>query len=298
MTDEEPESEQTAADSRLDVGDRLDDVAERAETAIDGLRESVGDPDAEMSDLPDLVDEADSESAIGYVEDLWEVADEIEDVVETIDLTDLNDIVDVGDVPEAVDASELPEAIAERDLGEAVKRRKLVKVINFTELWDAIDVRAFWKEFRELNDEVDDVTGADDDSLTPEMDVVDDVDLDRPDFEGLGDFDSLDDFDPESAENAIQKKILEGVDEFREALLASHEKLKALRDENRERTSRADDSTNSRSPTAVSTMPSRDCTNVGGTARFSTVPRETRHSTAPNRHRVYGDRFEAVTDDG
>jgi len=54
---------------------------------------------------------------------------------------------------------------------------------------------------------------------------------------------------------------------------------------------RQDTSTNSRNPTAASTI-STDRLDLGSGTRYSTVPQEVKLSTAPTRKRIYGRRFE------
>ena len=301
-TDDESggETEENPTEDETDgVDARVDELVTRAEDAFDGLQEYVEVPESDLADLRERVDDEESfEEAAEYVRDLWEVADEAEDVVQTVDLSDLPEAVEPGNLHEVIETGELPDAVSSGDPGDAVKLRKLLKVVKLTELWDATDVRAFWKQKREFEDELDDLVGDDegesddadgageDDSLGPSVDWTDDG------------ADGLPDYDPESLENAVQSKMMDGVEEFRAALLDAHEKLKALREENRERMSSQDTGVNSRNPTAHSTVPSGSRPDVGHATRHSTVPRETRYSTAPNKRRIYGDRFEEETDDG
>ena len=284
---------------------QLDDLASRAEDALDGLGEYVEEPDADLADVRERVGDDGSVAEAGeHLRDLWGVADEVEDLLQTVDLSDLPEAVDVSELPDAVEAGEVPDAVANGDPGDAVRFRKLLKVVNLTELWDTADVRAFWKQKRELEAELSESFDAEDGDAesssggsAAEGAGSDDgwLDADRdwsaPEMDGPGDF------DPESMENAVQSKMMDGVEEFRESLLAAHEKLKALREENRDRMASQDRGTHSRNPTAHSTVPSGDRPAVGSTARHSTVPRETRYSTAPNKKRVYGDRFDDETDD-
>lgn len=297
---EDAEEEETEGDAETqDEQFDLDDLVERAETALEGLRTAIGEPDADVSEIPDLIDEESSSEIAEYVQDLLEIVDEVEDVLETIDLSDLPDAVDFDELPELLEADELPEAISEGDLGEAVDLKKLATVVDLSELWGATDVREFWREKGELEDEVDDVTEDDgEDSLTSKMDLTGEGDtLDDVEAGDMG-FGGLDDFDPEVAETAIQNKLLEGADEFREALLDARERVKESQEELSERMPETDRSTNSRNPTAVSTIPTRDRTDIGFPPKFSTVPQETRHSSAPNRDRLYGDRLDKEADEG
>lgn len=107
--------------------------------------------------------------------------------------------------------------------------------------------------------------------------------------ETLGDIDVMD--DPEAYQVAIQQGAMEGIDAFRSALLETHAKFDRLYEFNREKMRRQDTSTNSRNPTAVSTLPTERAA-VGSGVKHSTVPQEVRYSTAPTRKRIYGRRFE------
>ena len=292
---EKTEGDAEATEDQLD----LDDLAERAETALEELRTAIGDPNADVSELPDLIDEESSSETAEYVRDLLEIVDEVEDVLETIDLSELPDAVDFAELPELLEADELPEAISEGDLDEAVDLKKLATVVDLSELWGATDVRELWREQQELEDEVDDVTEDDDeDSLTSKLGLTDEGGTFDDVEAGEMGFDGLDDFDPEVIETAIQNKLLEGADEFREALLDARERVKESQDELSERMPETDRDTNSRNPTAVSTIPTRDRADIGFPPQFSTVPQETRYSSAPNRERLYGDRLDREADEG
>ena len=306
MTPAEADHEEEAVDT--DDGPDLDDLVERAEGALEGLRETAGDEDADLLEIADLVDDESAGEVSEHLEDLWEVTDELENVLETIDLSELPDAIDFEELPELIETDELPEAIEEGEVDDVIKLRKLVSVLDFSELWDATDVRAFWQAKREFDGAVEDVTGGEEgedegellekvtdseedeegvlDEVTGEGGMVDDVDA------GDLDFDGIEDFDPETAEIAIQKQLSEGIDEFREAVLDAHERVSDLKDEAKEEMPETDRSTNSRNPTAVSTMPTQDRRDLGSLPRFSTVPQQTRHSGAPNRTRLYGNRFD------
>lgn len=287
-----PENGGADGGAGVDPHHDLEALVERAEEATEGLREAAGVDDADLSELVDTVDE-DAPSETGeYVRDLLAVVDEFEDVLETIELGELPEAVDFSELPELLAVDELPEAIDEGDAGELVKLRKLADVVDFSELWDAADVRELWRQKREMDDAVEDVTDGGDgddegmlDELTDDEGMMDDVDADDMDFDGI------EDYDPETAENAIQAKLMAGVEEFRETVMDAHERLDSAQERVSEEMPEQDRETNSRNPTAVSTMPSRDRPDIGNAARFSTVPRETLHSTAPNMDRLYGDRF-------
>lgn len=266
------------------TGERIDALLSDAEERIEALLDA---------------DEMDADETVETIEDLYEIADEAEDLLEYVDVSDLIEAVDVEDLPEAIDFEDLPEAIEEGDPEKAIELRKLLSLTELSEVWDSANVRELWREKRELDDAVDDFS---------EEDAAEDGGLRDGDAFGTGadaDADagvgpesgSLADYDPESAKNAIQAKMSGAVGEFRETLLAANERLEALREANEERLGRRRHDVDSRNPSAFSTLPPAR-SDMGGAARHSTVPEETRHSSAPNRPRIYGDRFEEEKDDG
>ncbi|MBV0926054.1 hypothetical protein KTS45_17760 [Halomicroarcula limicola] len=281
-------------------------------TAIDELSEKVDDTSEHES----------AEEAAERLDDIHDVADEVEDMLGTVDLTDLLSEIEWGNLPEAIELEDVPEAIEDRNPAAAVKLRKLLSVADMSEVWDNVNAREFWRQSRELDDELDDFSDEEDEGLlSGDEDDADDGLLDDPSFDSpFGDEEAADASDPadasaesglggleglgtdeeglhrESMENAIQSRISDSVGEFRQSILAARQKLKKLHAENRRRNERRNSSsTDSRNPTAVSTMSPGGARQ--GTAKFSTVPEETRYSTAPNRRRIYGSRFEEAEDD-
>lgn len=247
-------------------------------TEVDGRIEELYDRATEtVEEIGSKADEDDLGPVLSLLDDLEDVADEAEDLLSTVDLTRIAATVDWSDLPEALELEDVPEAISEGDVGEAVTLRELVALSDLPALWDDVDVREAWREKRELSEEVDDLAGdgrGDDDAGG--------MDASMPSAGGH-------DFDPASIENAVQSEVSESVGEFREKLLDAHDRLAEVRERNQERfPDRRRD--RSRNPTAVSTAGMGARTSGGG-ARHSTVPEETRYSTAPNRERIYGTRF-------
>lgn len=269
------ESETTAADLAADV-DRLMAALDRA----------VGDPES-----PEVL--------AARLDDLHDVAVQVEEVADTVDLTGILDAVDLSDLPAAVDVRDLPAALAQREPSTALELRRLLAATELRSLWDEVDVRSFWRESRRLEDELADLFGetADEGDGAYGLDAQHGRDADpggsAPSLSvGPGEDGEL---DPRAVEAAVQSEVSEAVGEFREGVLAAREQLADMLQENRERTDRRRSrSTDRRNPTAVSTMPARGRSHAGTT--YSTVPRETRHSGAPNRPRVYGTRFDGGDD--
>jgi len=98
------------------------------------------------------------------------------------------------------------------------------------------------------------------------------------------------DFDPESVENAIQMEVSESVATFRGKLIEAHHRFEQIRDANADRFPERKRN-RTRNPTAMPTL-SKGSSPGGRGMRFSTVPQETRHSSAPNHERIYGTRFD------
>lgn len=226
-------------------------------------------------------DEDTGNQILSYLDDLEDIIDEAEDLLKHVDLSDLADAVEWEDIPEAFDQDDLSAAI--QDDEDAVTLGKLLKILDLSKLWSSMNAREAWREKREFEDELDDVT---DDEVSGDEDGSMDVSMPNA---------GIEDFDPESVENAIQSQMMDSVDEFREALIKAHVRLREFRENNKDRFP-DHRRTNSRNPTAASTMPGRQEA-LGRGTRYSTVPRETKYSTAPNRRRIYGNRFERAEDE-
>lgn len=241
------------------------------------------------------IDEDDPSIGIDILEELWEIAAAIEDLLETVDLAALLETVDLSELPSTLELEDLPEAIAETDPSLAADLSAIISLVDMGQLWDTVNAREFWRQSREVTDEIDDVTGEDLNDHVPGDPFEDDDDEDEESLDVDVSTDP-DEYDPETLENAVQTGISQAVGEFREGILDARARLKKKLEANRERSQElSSGSPDSRNPTAVSTMaPARS---NAALARYSTVPEETKYSTAPNRERVYGDRFEEATDE-
>jgi len=288
----------TDVDRTTDDGDGIDDVVtvEHTPDAVEEAGELVREAEVRLRELAGLDDgPAERERAAEIFEEFRDAADEAEDVLETIDFGELPDAVDVSELPDAVDAGDVPEAVAGGDPEDAVELRNLGELVELTDLWSAVDVREFWRNKREFDAAVadlfaDDASGFDGADESGDADAADASDdgtaTSKPEL-GLLETD-------ESKQAAIQKAISDSVAEFRESILDARERLSDVVETNRDRTEPVG-RPNSRNPTAASTM-ATSRPDLGGSTRFSTVPEETRYSTAPNRPRIYGQRFEGATE--
>lgn len=254
------------------------ETEEGGETILDRLEELLpGIADGLEELKTQIVEGSDDDDVIETAEEIWDVLDEAEDVLETIDLEELPDVVDLDELPEAIDVEEVPEAIAGGDAGDAIDLTGLKEAIRFRELWEAADIGELREEQKELEEEIDDVT--DDDG---EDDGLLDMDL------GMGEGANMQ-FDPDNRQEAIEKLISTAVQGFRTALLETHDKLRLLYEFNQEKLGGQD----SLNPTAVSTMPSGPLANSAST-RHSTVPSQVKYSRAKNPRRIYGRRFDSA----
>jgi hypothetical protein len=272
----------------------MSDDSEDAVSAlvVDSLRASEDALDYLAGDDPDT----DFEELIA---DIQTVAEEAIELLETMDLSELPAAIDEEELDELVVEENLPEAVANGDPDEAIRLRKLLAVVDLAELWGSVDVRDAWRNKRELEDAVDDVTdetddASDDDGFVSEMTGdEDDVDFDAGETLETGDDDM--NVPDQAYETAIQSQLSDSVEQFRRGLVEVHHQLARMREENQRRTESAEQPS-SRNPTATSTLASTG-TRSSVDVKYSTVPRETKYSSAPNRARVYGSRFDEYEGD-
>ncbi|MFP8955696.1 hypothetical protein ACLI4Y_03135 [Natrialbaceae archaeon A-CW3] len=267
----------------------IDDAIDAGTTALSGLDDLLGGVDS-----IDALD-ADEQAAVREnLDALADVTSALTSFLETVDLKELADSVDPDELLEAIETGDIPEALREREPAEAVDLGEVLDAIELVGMWNASEFANVLEAGTDLTDTVDDVS--DDDSMvgsaasamTDDDGLVGDelgMDLDREDI----DVDPLE--DPEYVQVTIQQGAMRAIDGVRDALLEAHEEFEDLYEWNRERMRRTDRGTNSRNPTAASTMPV-DRADLGSDARYATVPQQVRLSTAPSRRRIYGRRFE------
>lgn len=280
-------------------------MSDQLATLLDDAEESLTELEEVLEGTVGLDDLAEDEldAVLENVTLMADLADEVEDVLDAVDLTDLPRAIDASELLEAIEVGEVPDTLAEGDSEDVVELRQLIRAINLQELWDAANVRELWQAKRDLEETIEE--GEADDSLAGKAvsAVTDDddendglVDADGEMLEGdvgmdVGDGFGIDAEDTEPYQTMIQHQAMEGIDEFREALILTHGKFQKLYDFNREKMRRQDTTPNSRNPTAASTVPV-ERNDVGHAGRHSTVPKQVRHSSAPGFDRVYGPRFE------
>ena len=296
-----------------------------AESMLESIAVGAGsDDDADTTDaIAETVDDVtggeDRDGLVGDIQDVLEVIDEANDILESIEFTELPEAVDRDQVLEAIELGNVPDALSDSEDEDVVKLRQLIRAINMRELLADVDVTQLWSSKRDAEAALEDLTDDEDDQgvigaaatamagdgddggvLDGVRDRVGDdddelIETEADDVMEMGaqvaksEFD-VGDGDLSAYEEIIQQQAIEGVDAFRDGLLRAHGKFERVIDENRERTRNIDRQPSSRNPTAVSTIetPRAD---VASVANYSTVPRTVRHSSAPSRKQIYGDRF-------
>ena len=288
LTEQIREMRSTESGDGADAGDAFPDPAEVVGNEIDGEALSEALSDTVLSEAKD------------DIEDAGQVAAETGELLETVDLTELPEAIDASELPKAIDFEEVPAAIANAEPKRAVELRQLASLVEFDDLWDAVDVREFRREKDELEDAADDLTddgSTDDSSMTDSLGSPSLGSSDASGGEGGESFIEQ----GEAMQAAIQSKLGDAVEEFRENALDARDQLKAARDEAQaqveEKTGGGTGQPSSRNPTAYSTMVSGWKAGKWSSANFSTVPQGTRHSSAPGHFRIYGRRFDEREDD-
>jgi len=278
-------SENGASDDGTDVDlTSTEALVERAETDVIDFLQAL------------LVDESIDDAEVALA-DLYEVAEEAEELLATVDLSELPEAIDVSELPELIEAGDIPEAIASGDAGEAINVGALLDVVKLGSLWSSVDIREFWRNKREFEAALDDVTGDDGESEDGVLERMTEAFSSATD-EGDGmDFDDVsDEVSTDAAQAALQSGLQDAIDKFYDGLLKTHRRLDELRAINEERTGNVGQP-DSRNPTAFSTLPGPSSGSRGRGLQHSTVPRETKYSTTPNRERVYGTRFERALEE-
>lgn len=249
--------------------------------------------------------------------ELTDVRSALATLLETVDSETLLAAVDLERLPSLVDWAGIPEAVSTGDYRLAVAYENLPAFVDAPLLVESTDVREGWRRTEELREEIRDVT----DAVSGTDGSVDDgPDADNPaatDSDTTDD--SADDDRRASVEAAndtverdaglevakslagsergrqllVQKSVHTAAVEMRERVLDARERLAAAVEDHELRTGRVGQP-DSRNPSAFSTLP-RARLPTGAT--FSTVPTETRYSDAPNFERVYGRRFERLSED-
>ncbi|WP_331233286.1 hypothetical protein [Natronorarus salvus] len=259
--------------SDVRTGDRSTStrVADRLPEVVDGVEQLK----------TAVVENTDDEGAAAIVEEIWDVVEEIEDLLESVDLREVPDVVDSDVLIELLSSSEVPGKVVS---GESVDVRDLLGMkdaIELRELWEAVDLERLLTELRELRAEVDDLTGGSGGDGSEDTDRT--AGGDDPDPGSGG----------EELQETVQRAVEDTVEAVRPAVLDAHDAIRLLYEHNRQAFGGGSRRPASRNPTAVSTLPNGPLPTSVST-RVSTVPAQVRYSRARNPRRIYGRRFESA----
>ncbi|EMA54088.1 hypothetical protein [Halococcus thailandensis] len=299
------ESSQSAAEDENggDGSDGADGDGEEGSGLVDSDDEMAALLDRAEGDIDSLLGVLSGEESYGdakeEIEDLVDVIEETEELLDTVDLSELPEAVELSELPSAIEGEDVPEAIANAEPRRAVDLTQLASLVEFSELWDAVDVRSFMQNKDELEEATADVTDDEDDNGGNGESGDDSGLMDSFDMSGSGDANGGEESildDGQAKQLAIQSQLRDAVEEFRESALDARDQLKEARDTAQEKveekTGGGTGQPSSRNPTAYSTMVSGWKAGGWSSASFSTVPKQTQHSSAPGHYRIYGRRFD------
>lgn len=255
-----------------------------------------------------IVEDDDQTDLIELAEELWDVLDQTQDVLETIDFEEVPEAIDFEELEENVDVEDIPEGLLNED-ENAIELSTVREAVNLRELWDAVDLMDLREEKQQLESEIDDVTDDEDDDedeglLGDEDDggLLGD-DEDDEDDGGLLDTDNVIgtegahvQFDAEARQAFLEDKIQTAAEKFRWVLLSTHDKLRKLYELNQEKLGQPGRQPDSLNPTAYSSLPPGPIPDSASTRR-STVPAQVKYSRVENPKRIYGRRFTKATRD-
>jgi hypothetical protein len=257
----------------------MSETETQVENILTQLTELIPEIEDQLEQLKIMiVENSDDEEVIETAEEIWDIIDQAENVLETIDFEELPDTINIEELPEAIDMEKVPEAIADGDAREAIDLSALKDGLELRELWEAVDLTELRRQKQELDDEVEDVTGE-------EGDEDGDGLLDMDGMMGMGGGAHMQ-FDIEDLQEKIQEMITKAVKKFRAMLIETHDKVRLLWEFNQQKMGGKE----SLNPTAVRTMPKGPLPDSAST-RVSTVPSQVKYSRAKNPRRIYGRRF-------
>ncbi|MCL7416603.1 MAG: hypothetical protein M8354_02030 [Halalkalicoccus sp.] len=166
-----------------------------------------------------IVTESDDEDLVAFAEKLRTVVEEATDVIETIDFERLPDAIDGEELPDAIEAEKLADALESGDATEMIDLAELYEAVDLLELWKTVDLPALREEGEELNVELTDLLGTEDESSEDEDGGMFDEAVDTL----LG---------AESRQQALVSRLDAAIDAFRVALLETHATVRRLYETN------------------------------------------------------------------
>ena len=227
------------------------------------LRETAGESDDSLS---------------ATAAELWDVLEEIDDLLGTIDLEKLPDVVDLSALPDFVELDDLPEAIREKDPDRMLDLGTIRHAIDLHELWNTVDLVDFGRELRQLKAELEDVVDPDLLDSSGDSETAADVRA------------FVDDVKPEATNAALQQQAKTAAKTARKGVIEGHSKFETLYESTGRGTGYEGRRPVSKNPTAVSSVPYGPLS-AGISTRVSTVPRNVRGAKVDALPRIYGRRW-------
>ncbi|WP_306053092.1 hypothetical protein [Natronococcus wangiae] len=227
-------------------------------------------------------DDASEERLSTTAAELWDVVEEFEDLLETVDLEKLPDVVEVSALPELLEVEELPDAIREHDPDRALDLSAIRHAIKLRELWNSVDLVDFAKESRQLKAELEDVVGPDAFDSSDDSEAAAEVKK------------FVDEVTPDAKNAAIQQEVKEASTAARKAVLEGHSKFEELYESNQRGSGYAGRRPVSNNPTAVSTVPYGPLP-ASASTRVSTVPTNVRQARVDAPPRIYSRRWKGAS---
>lgn len=232
--------------------------------------------------LQEAETDAPDETLSSKAKELWDVVEEVEDLLETIDLEKLPDTVEVSALPDLLDLEELPNAIRENDPDLALDLSTLRHAVKLRELWNTVDLVDFGREMRQLKAELEDVVGPD--ALESNGDSEAAAEVTKFVDEVKGDATNV----------AFQQETKERIDAARNAVVEGHSKFEELYESNLRGSGYAGRRPVSNNPTAVSSVPHGPLP-ASVSTRVSTVPTNVRYAKLDASPRIYSRRWKSAS---
>lgn len=221
------------------------------------------------------------ETLSSTAKELWDVVEEVEDLLETIDLENLPDVVEMSALPDLLELDELPDAIREKDPDQVLDLSTIRHAINLHELWNTVDLVDFQKELRQLKAELEDVVGPDALESSGDSEAASQAEK------------FVDEIKPDAADAAIQQKAKKAAKTARKGVIEGHSKFEDLYESKQRGSGYAGRRPVSNNPTAVSSVPYGPLP-ASVSTRVSTVPGNVRGAKVDALPRIYGRRWKTA----
>ncbi|MEY7848680.1 hypothetical protein AB7C87_05695 [Natrarchaeobius sp. A-rgal3] len=229
------------------------------------------------------VDSDSDETLTATAAELWDVVDEFEPLLETIDFEKLPDAVELSALTDFIDLEGVPAAIRDRDPDAALDfdLDALRRAIHLRQLWNTVDLVDFRSALRRVNDELEDVVGADALASSGGSEAATQLSA------------FVDDVADDATNAAIQQQAMRGQKAARKGVIDGHETVERLYESMQRGPGYAGRRPVSNNPTAVSSVPYGPLP-ASVSTRVSTVPTNVRGAKVDALPRIYSRRWQRV----